>query len=105
MKFSLFSITAVLASFVAATPILAPRAASQAFRLIPAGSTFNHLELQPVAEAGYPGYFRFGLFSPKGPEPILFFPNGQVTQGPILDVQQNGYELYGLHSRRTTLPS
>lgn len=99
MKLSLFSITIALASFVAANPILAPRAASRPFKL----GTPDRRSQDPYLQAEYVsgggkrrGYYRLGWFGPtwRDPEKTLFFPDGPPPQARVFDIKQNGYEMY-----------
>lgn len=98
MKLSLFSITAIVASFVAANPILAPRAPSSPFRLWGDVGVRDMprslLGMIPVAEPNHQGYFQFGWYGKRSEKIELFFGNGPSTLGPVFDVRQNGYEMY-----------
>lgn len=90
MKLCIFS---VLASFVVANPILAPRAPSRSFTLSGDGG-LGQLTILPVAEANHPGYFRFGWYGTGSQKIELFFPQDQTGLGPVFDARQNGYEMY-----------
>lgn len=99
---SLFPITAILASFVAANPILAPRASSSPFRLygdFGSDTSFPLLAILPVAERGY---YQFGWYG-KGSQKIeLYFTQDETHPGPIFDFRKNGYEMYAPRSPRIT---
>lgn len=97
MKLSLPSITAILASFVAANPILAPRAPSRPFRLqgdVGAERSDRVLTILPVAEPNHRGYFKFGWFGQKSEKIELFFTQNEFSPGAVFNVRQNGYEMY-----------
>lgn len=87
MKLSLFFITTVLCSIVAATPVIVPRAPSPSFQL---GSPYSPdlpptlrscLQVPPIPELGYPGYYKFGWFTPAATVPGLYFPDDMFTPG------------------------
>lgn len=94
MLSSLFAITAVLASFVAANPILAPRAASDPFILFaPIGqdNQYLRLEMKPVANTKY---YEFGWFGSGSEDVKLYFLNDEEKPGPVFDNRKNKYEMY-----------
>lgn len=92
MKLCVLSITAVLATFVVANPILNPRAPSRPFRLF-GKEGLGLLTVLPVAEANHPGYFRFGWYG-KGSQKIELFFSQYENRGPVFDYPPKGYEMY-----------
>lgn len=97
MKFSLFSITAILASFVAANPILAPRAPSRPFRLqgnVGSRGSYRELAILPVTQRNGADYYQFGWYGTGSEQIELFFTDDETMPGPVFDVRQDGYEMY-----------
>lgn len=96
MRLSLFSITAILASFVAANPILAPRASNPFSLYGHFGSRTSDLLLgiRSVREPGHLGYYQLGFFGQTS-DPIEFvFTKDANHPGPVLDALLNGFEMY-----------
>lgn len=95
MKLSVLFITFVL-TLVAATPLVAPRAASHPFKLVADGVNLAEKlfpALQVDADTGT-GFFRFGWFIPGEQDPDLFFPEDFTSAGAVLDDWHNQYEMY-----------
>lgn len=97
MKLSLFSITAILASFVAANPILAPRDPSRSFKLlgdVGASTPYRVLKIIPVNDPNSPLYYQFGWYGRYSEDIALYFTGDYFKPGPVFDSRLNDYEMY-----------
>lgn len=96
MKLSVFFfISTILTFFVAATPLVVPRAASKPFKLIPRDfelfQIFPALQVQPIDGTKY---YRFGWFNSNAFQSELYFPGGSDIPGDVLDTHRDGFEMY-----------
>lgn len=99
MKLSIFALTAILTSLAAANPILTPRAPSPSFKLYGDVGDVNLglLTIIPITEPNKPVYYGFGWYG-QGAQPIELFLQEESKRGRVLDLRQNGYEMYVAHS-------